>query len=460
MHPGEQMARKLNLAGAIILIPTLGGKQIAFAVLISSFCLYVSLRLNPYVDDKLEKLHIISLTAQCITLFYALLLELQNVTNSDLLDCSSGTCERALSDLVMDYMLTFMQISIFILPAYLFAKSWGLFEALGARMQRALERIRDQMGFSSSEGRHRWPPLQALRENPGPVAAADEEHDSETRESDGKHRTPTAADAICIEVDDGPSSSCPQTCVDPVATMEVDSSVCFRDTSFYPGSSRFRGEGVSLTQPGNLISSTREHDVGSVDLSQSQQAAPAYSRGFSCEVTNTPPPFLWSPTGSFLNSRLSMVSPGSRLSSLVLALLSKESDDDDAGREFALSSQTAMQLSDGTAPIQSAADIGEMRAISGGCGDKMMTPPGNLDVELLAIEAEEQRLRELAKDEEQRLLAEEQRLKERIEAEEQMLRDRKLAVLRQRNKGGVQQKDSTLSGENATSNEMVSGKEK
>ena len=155
-----------------------------------------------------------------------------------------------------------------------------------------------------------------------------------------------------------------------------------------------------------------------------------------------------------------MVSPGSRLSSLVLALLSKESDDDDAGREFALSSQTAMQLSDGTAPIQSAADIGEMRAISGGCGDKMMTPPGNLDVELLAIEAEEQRLRELAKDEEQRLLAEEQRLKERIEAEEQMLRDRKLAVLRQRNKGGVQQEDLTSPGENGTSNEIVSGKEK
>ena len=73
LHPGEQMARKLQLAGAIILIPTKDGQQIAFAVLICSFCLYVSLRLNPYVDDKLEKLHIMSLSAQCITLFYALL---------------------------------------------------------------------------------------------------------------------------------------------------------------------------------------------------------------------------------------------------------------------------------------------------------------------------------------------------------------------------------------------------
>ena len=42
-----EMQRKLMLAGAIILIPTEGGKQIAFAVLISTICLYVSLRTNP-----------------------------------------------------------------------------------------------------------------------------------------------------------------------------------------------------------------------------------------------------------------------------------------------------------------------------------------------------------------------------------------------------------------------------
>ena len=47
-------------------------------MLISSLCLYVALRLNPYVDHKLERLHIMALTAQCITLFYALLLELQD----------------------------------------------------------------------------------------------------------------------------------------------------------------------------------------------------------------------------------------------------------------------------------------------------------------------------------------------------------------------------------------------
>ena len=70
--------------------------------------------------------------------------------------------------------------------------------------------------------------------------------------------------------------------------------------------------------------------------------------------------------------------------------------------------------------------------------------------------AEEQRL----KDAKERIEAEERMLRERIEAEERIIRDRKLAVLRQRNKGGVQQEDSTPPGENATSNEMVSGKEK
>ena len=69
-----EMWRKFMLAGAIILIPTEGGKQIAFALLISTICLYTSLRTSPYIIENLLKLHIMSLTAQCITLFYALLL--------------------------------------------------------------------------------------------------------------------------------------------------------------------------------------------------------------------------------------------------------------------------------------------------------------------------------------------------------------------------------------------------
>ena len=55
-----EMTRKLMLSGVIILIqPDASGKgkQIAFAVLISTFCLFVSLRTDPYVDAKLGKLY-------------------------------------------------------------------------------------------------------------------------------------------------------------------------------------------------------------------------------------------------------------------------------------------------------------------------------------------------------------------------------------------------------------------
>merc|ERR1740138_1270696 len=76
-----EMWRKFMLAGAIILIPTEGGKQIAFALLISTICLYTSLRTSPYVIENLLKLHIMSLTAQCITLFYALLLAIQDLSS-------------------------------------------------------------------------------------------------------------------------------------------------------------------------------------------------------------------------------------------------------------------------------------------------------------------------------------------------------------------------------------------
>ena len=56
------------------------------------------------IDSNLGKLHICSLTAQCITLFYALLLEVQDLSSGNF-DCSDGTCKRKISDLVMDYLL-------------------------------------------------------------------------------------------------------------------------------------------------------------------------------------------------------------------------------------------------------------------------------------------------------------------------------------------------------------------
>ena len=102
-----EMIRKLMLAGAIILVPTEGGKQIGFAVLISTISLYVSLRTCPYIRENLLKLHVMSLTAQSLTLFYALLLEVQDLA-TETLDCSGGTCKRKICDVIMDYLPTLL----------------------------------------------------------------------------------------------------------------------------------------------------------------------------------------------------------------------------------------------------------------------------------------------------------------------------------------------------------------
>jgi len=153
-----EMNRKLMLAGAIILIPTEGGKQIAFAVLISTISLYVSLRTCPYIRENLGKLHVMSLTAQCITLFYALLLEVQELT-SETLSCSGGTCKRKISDVVMDYLLTSLQVSVFALPVLLLIRDRGGFRAIWGAVCKLWQQIRKGLGFSDATSRAKslWP---------------------------------------------------------------------------------------------------------------------------------------------------------------------------------------------------------------------------------------------------------------------------------------------------------------
>jgi len=144
--------------GAIILIPTEGGKQIAFAVLISTISLYVSLRTCPYIRENLGKLHVMSLTAQCITLFYALLLEVQELT-SETLSCSGGTCKRKISDLIMDYLLTGLQVSVFLLPCLLLIRDRGGFHAMWSAVCKIWQQTRKRLGFSVAASRTNplWP---------------------------------------------------------------------------------------------------------------------------------------------------------------------------------------------------------------------------------------------------------------------------------------------------------------
>ena len=143
-----EMIRKLMLAGAIILVPTEGGKQIGFAVLISTISLYVSLRTCPYIRENLLKLHVMSLTAQSLTLFYALLLEVQDLA-TETLDCSGGTCKRKISDVIMDYLLTLLQVSVLLLPLILLLRDRGCFDAV-------VNAFRRTFSLSSDSSKQLW----------------------------------------------------------------------------------------------------------------------------------------------------------------------------------------------------------------------------------------------------------------------------------------------------------------
>jgi hypothetical protein len=158
-----EMWRKFMLAGAIILIPTEGGKQIAFALLISTICLYTSLRTSPYIVENLLKLHIMSLTAQCITLFYALLLEIQDLSSVAEICADGKTCnQRNISDAIMESLLSLLQVSVFVLPVGLLLRDKGVFDALGSKMNQWIgalrQRARVSMGHTVEETKMvRWP---------------------------------------------------------------------------------------------------------------------------------------------------------------------------------------------------------------------------------------------------------------------------------------------------------------
>ena len=158
-----EMWRKFMLAGAIILIPTEGGKQIAFALLISTICLYTSLRTSPYIVENLLKLHIMSLTAQCITLFYALLLEIQDLSSVAEV-CEDGkTCnQQNISDYIMESLLSLLQVSVFVLPVVLLLRDRGVFDAVGMAFKRGVEEVRKGAGVCTGHTavetkKVRWP---------------------------------------------------------------------------------------------------------------------------------------------------------------------------------------------------------------------------------------------------------------------------------------------------------------
>ena len=154
-----EMWRKLMLAGAIILVPTTGGKQIGFAFLISTICLYVTLRASPFAFENLSKLHTMSLTAQSITLFYALLIEVQHLSSSTVCIGRDMSCRQSISDVVMDHVLTLLQVSVFFVPVFMLLKDRGFFAAAVRILGTLGQRTRVWLGCQATalKTRQRWP---------------------------------------------------------------------------------------------------------------------------------------------------------------------------------------------------------------------------------------------------------------------------------------------------------------
>ena len=137
-----------------------------FVLLVSDLCfaglrsLYVTLRTSPFVVENLGKLHTMSLTAQSITLFYALLLEVQHLSSETVcMDRSGETCKRDISDIVMDNLLTLLQVSVFVLPCGLILRDRGLFSAVARTFDRICKRAQVSLRIKAvaKTKKHRWP---------------------------------------------------------------------------------------------------------------------------------------------------------------------------------------------------------------------------------------------------------------------------------------------------------------
>ena len=163
-----EMWRKLMLAGAILLIPAENGRQIAFALFITMIALFVSLRTSPYIHENLLKLHLMSLSVQCITLFYALLLEVEDLSSvaQVCVDGTEGTCsQQDVYDVIMETVLSLLQAAVFVLPCWLALRDNGVFDALRKTAQQRFKTLHKWarvlipcMKFTAQQThKERWP---------------------------------------------------------------------------------------------------------------------------------------------------------------------------------------------------------------------------------------------------------------------------------------------------------------
>jgi hypothetical protein len=151
------MIRKLLVTSAISIVPGEGAPQITFAFVISSFSLVLSMRYSPFIHHNLGQLHIMSLTSQCVTLFYALMLE--TTARSDPVQTSANTNsdkQEALGNFLLEIILIFLQISVFLLPMYLFALDKGLFKFVYSHISKGAGYVRKCLRMNVSKRNIFW----------------------------------------------------------------------------------------------------------------------------------------------------------------------------------------------------------------------------------------------------------------------------------------------------------------
>jgi hypothetical protein len=128
-----EMVRKLLVTGTISIIPGDGVPQITFAFIISSISFVPSLYVSPFINRNVGRLHVLSLSTQCITLFAALMIE---QASPDPLDDSKRNDEDAVSDILMQGFLVLMNVSIFLLPAYMVLENTGFIDSMSKYVSR------------------------------------------------------------------------------------------------------------------------------------------------------------------------------------------------------------------------------------------------------------------------------------------------------------------------------------
>ena len=149
--------RKLLVTSAISILPGDATLQIPFAFMINSFSLLLSMKVSPFIASELGQLHVLSLTTQCVTLFAALLLEIQSTSESSLTASAASDRHKTVDRVIMDFLLIFFNLSITVSPMILGLHSGGYLSKAYNLISTRLNLCWNLVGFKPRKHKILWP---------------------------------------------------------------------------------------------------------------------------------------------------------------------------------------------------------------------------------------------------------------------------------------------------------------